>query len=701
MGTRIAWSMTGKQLMKNNEKTSTGDAMEMFQQAARQFQQLNPDYADASHLMGVIAIQCGRPESACRLINDAISISPRHPLYHYSLGRALQSGGHPDKSLAAYDRAIQLNPDFAEAHNFRGIVLVDLGRPDDALAACERAVQLNSNAVSSNINLGNVLRSLGHFQEALAAYDRATGLNPDYSGAHNNRGNVLRDMGHLQEALAAYDKAVQSDPGLVEAHNNRGNVLIDLGQLNKALAAYGQAIQLKPGYAGAHYNRGNVLRDLGRFDQAERSYRRALELKPDDAGIHSSLLYLLAARAQLPPDRMLEEQRNWDEVHGREGLMHRMPVRRVNKEPGQRLRVGYVSPDLRRHVVSYFFEPVLAAHDSKHFEIFCYDTNTRITDATTERLHGLAEHWRFVAGKSDLELARLIHEDGIHILVDLSGHTRGNRLKAFTYCPAPVQATYLGGFSATGLSAMDYWITDEVLHPPDTSEKAVESIYRLPRCSFCYQPPTGMPAISPCPGDNDHVIFGSFSNLSKLTPEAIETWSQLLRTLPESQLLLMDKPLAEPQTRQLFLERFTQHGVSTEQLLLRKGAPFEEYMASYASVDIVLDPFPRTGGTTTAEALWMGLPVVTLAGQRYVERITASKLTAVGLGDLITRSRKEYIDKALSLAHDPERRSTLRRTLRDTMAQSALYDGEGLARAIEAAYKAMWEAVQRHTISRP
>jgi predicted O-linked N-acetylglucosamine transferase (SPINDLY family) len=296
-----------------------------------------------------------------------------------------------------------------------------------------------------------------------------------------------------------------------------------------------------------------------------------------------------------------------------------------------------------------------------------------------------------VGDKSDAELARLVSEDGIDILVDLAGHTADNRLRAFTYRLAPVQASYLGFFAGTGLAAMDYWITDEVLHPSDTAELSSETIYRLPRCWVCYQPSELAPEVSPCPSSGDQVVFGSFSNLSKLAPEVIQTWSQLLHKLPGSRLLLMARALRDPKIRALLEQKFASHGIPQERLLLRHGAPYDQYYATYAEVDIVLDPFPRTGGTTTAEALWMGVPVVTLAGQRYVERISASKLTALGLEDLIANSQEEYIETALSLANDQHRRTTLRANLRKRMAQSPLRDGGDLAREMESAYRSMWE----------
>ena len=653
---------------------------------------VSPDHADANHLLGVITIQRGQYDLAAQLITRAIEFNPHVAMYYNNLGYALHREGRLQEALSACERAIQLSPNLPEAFYNCGNTLRELGRLKEALAAYDRAIQLKPEYADAHYNRGNLLLSVGRAREAEDSYRRTLVLNPYNAGACNNLGVVLVAAGKYEEALAACDRAIQLKPDYAQACNCRGDALRKLLRLEEALQSCERAIELMPDYAEAHYNRGNVLLDAGRVEEAEASYRRALELNPDDARMHSNILFIMAAKARLPFDRMLDELRQWDRVHGREGRMNPLPKRAATAMPERRLRLGYVSPHLRSHVVNFFFEPLLAAHDRAHFEIFCYASFAESrSDAVTQRLRGIAEHWRFVSYKNDAELARLVHEDGIDILVDLTGHTAHNRLKAFTYRPAPVQATYLGFFAATGLSAMDYWITDEVLHPPDTPELAAERIYRLPRCWVCYQPSELAPDVSPGPTSDAQVVFGSFSNLSKLTPDVIKTWSQLLQRLLGSRLLVMAKSLGDPKIRSLLLEKFASHGITQERLLLRKGAPYSQYYATYAEVDIVLDPFPRTGGTTTAEALWMGVPVVTLAGQRYVERISASKLTAVGLQDLIAHSPDEYIEKALSLASDPARRAELRKNARERMAQSPLCDAESLARAMESAYRSMWD----------
>lgn len=616
-------------------------------------------------MKGLIAGQRKQYDIAARLIARAINNNPCQYIYYVNLGLALHSGGHLEEALTAYRHATQLKPDDIESHNIQANILNTLGRLDEAEDSLHHVLRLNPDLAGVHSNLGSVLLALGRREESEDSLRRALDLDPNYASAHCNLGFTLREMGRLVEAEDSLRRALELKPDLVEAYNTYGLVLMG----------------------------------LGRFGEAESSLRRALELNPGFTTAHDNLLFVLAAGVRLPPKSMLEEQRRWDAIHGSEGRMHPMPVRTIEPATERKLRIGYVSPDFRRNVISYFFTPLLAAHDRNRFEIFCYATHNRdLSDGTTERLQAMADRWRIVDMIDDNNLARLIHKDAIDILVDLTGHLKNNRLKAFTYRPAPVQASYLGFMAATGLEAMDYWITDEVLHPVDTPEQAVESIYRMPRCWVCYQAPLEAPDVAACPSPDDQVTFGSFSNLSKLSAEVIETWSQILHKLPGTHLLLMDGPLSDPKTRQLFVEQFASHGITPERLLIEKGAPLNEYLATYARVDIVLDPFPRTGGTTTAEALWMGVPVITLAGQRYAERISASKLTAIGLEDLITESRSGYIDKAVSLARDPGQRAELRSTLRKRMAQSPLCDGSSLASAMETAYLSMWEQYKSERI---
>jgi predicted O-linked N-acetylglucosamine transferase (SPINDLY family) len=385
---------------------------------------------------------------------------------------------------------------------------------------------------------------------------------------------------------------------------------------------------------------------------------------------------------------MLAAHREWDRVQGAAGRAHGY-THVAQGGADKRLRIGYVSPDFRRHSVSYFFAPILAHHDRDKVEVYCY-AEVNHADEVTQRLQGAAEHWFSTVGLSDEAVARQIHEDGIDILIDLAGHTRGNRLGVFTYKPAPIQATYLGYFTGTGLAAMDYWLTDEVMSPLDTIEATVEEPYRLPRSCVVYQAPAQAPAVVARSAEAV-LTFGSFNDLSKLGPRVVPVWSEILRRVPASQLLIKAQQLAADNERTRLLEAFAAEGIGPERLELRSyAANVTEHLAQYGEVDIALDAMPRTGGTTTAEALWMGVPVVSLAGRRFIERLSASMLEAVGLSELVSADEAGYIETAVALAAASSKRAVLRQALRSRMLSSPLCDAAGLAQALEEAYRHMW-----------
>jgi len=387
---------------------------------------------------------------------------------------------------------------------------------------------------------------------------------------------------------------------------------------------------------------------------------------------------------------LLREHQAWDLIHGGREKAMSFSYPRPTKEK-KRLRIAYVSPDFYRHAVSQFIAPVLEYHDREQVEVYCY-AEVHHPDEVTARLQQQADVWRSSVGLSYEQLARMIHADGIDVLVDLAGHSHADRtrLKVFTWKPAPVQASYLGYFATTGLTAMDYWISDTVAHPEDSVEQAVETIYRLPRCCVSYQPPREAPAVVPRQG-GDTLTFGCFNNIAKVGDEAIVCWSRILQALPDARLVLKAGQFADPVVCQSTRERFAHCGIAPERLQLWSYTDsLAAHFALYGEIDIALDTLPRTGVTTTADALWMGVPVVTLAGSRFIERLGASLLTTVGLEALIASSPEDYVATAVALARDPAQRSRLRTMLRDRLATSPLCDGHDLARHLETAYRCMW-----------
>lgn len=652
-----------------------------------------PDQANANHLAGLIAGSRADHGKATEFFRRAITASPGNPAFHSDLGLSLHKTGRLEEALDACEMALSLDSLHIRAKVRAGDILKDLARLEESLSCYNEAIEVNPSIARVHLNKGVVLEALGRQQEALLAYDEAIRLNAAYAEAYNNKGNIFKEQNRYEESLNAYRTAIRYSPGLAEAHYNLSIVLSRQGYLTQAIDACRLSIKIQPEYVEAYINLGNNLLDLGFYDEAENAYRAAIDINPGNTGAHSNLLFLLSSGAQNNAKKLAEAQIKWRDIISDNLDHHILTGRHVSGESKNRLRIGYISPDFRKHVVNYFFEPLLTSHDRSRFEIFCYDIGTGKPDFITERLQQRSDHWRDASRLDDSELAKLINKDRIDILVDLAGHTANNRLTVFTYRPAPVQVTYLGYFAGTGLSEMDYWITDNVIHPANTKETSEETIYRLPRCWVCYQPPEEAPDVSVSPTCDNQVVFGSFNKLSKLTPDVIETWSILLHKLPGSRLLVMDRAFRENVTQQLYVERFSRYRIAKNRLLFRSGGSYENYLSTYAEVDIILDTFPRTGGTTTAEALWMGVPVVTLAGEYYVERISASKLTAIGLEHLVTYNKEDYVSRAVELASAPEQRAMLRNSLRKTMAESALCDSPGLANAIEAAYLNMWQEI--------
>jgi protein O-GlcNAc transferase len=620
-----------------------------------------------------------------------LAAQPDHALANSNLGAALKDQGKLDEAIAAYRRAIDLKPDSAEAHYNLGNALKDQGKLDEAIAAYRRAIGIKPDLAAAHSNLGAALDEQGRLDEAIAAYRRAIGIKPDLAAVHSNLGAALNKQGKLDEAIAAYRWAIGIKPDLAAAHSNLGAALKDRGKLGEAIAAYRRAIDLKPDSAEAHYNLGNVLKDQGKLDEAGAAYRRAIGIKPDLTAAHSNLLTSLNYDDKSTGNHLFAAHREWGKRYCQQ--ISRPTAYANDREAGRRLKVGYVSPDFRRHSVASFVEPLLKEHDRQAMEVFCY-AEVKRPDTVTGDLQRLADHWLVTVGRSDNELAERIRADRIDILVDLAGQTANNRLRVFARKPAPVQVTWLGYPNTTGLAAIDYRLVDAVTDPIGEADAwASETLVRLEGGFLCYGAPKDAPEPTvPSCLKTGTVTFGSFNNPAKLSAATLDAWATLLSRLPPARLLLKGKPLADADTRALFLARLGERGVAAERVELvpwLRGAA--AHLALYHRVDIALDPFPYNGTTTICEALWMGVPVVTLRGDRHAGRVGASLLTQIGLRDFIANSVEEYVEIALALACNPRRLEELRRALRPRMAASLLCDGRAFARKIEGAFRTMWQ----------
>ena len=425
--------------------------------------------------------------------------------------------------MAAYRTALELKFDHADAHYNLGIALKDQGKLDEAVAAYRTALELKPDHADAHNNLGNALKGQGKLDEAVAAFRKALELKPDHADAHNNLGNALKDLGKLDEAVAAFHKALELKPDHADAHNNLGNALKGQGKLDEAVAAYHKALKLKPDHAGAHSNLGSALKDQGKLGEAVAAFHKALKLKPDHSGAHSNLLFCMNYDQQTSQQEILAESRRWDEIHGAScGAIVRCHPN--NPDAERRLRVGYVSPDFRDHSVSYFLDPLIAGHDRHAFEVFCYAEVVN-PDNKTARFQGLSDGWCSTVGMTYATVTERIREDAIDILVDLAGHSANNRMLVFGQRPAPVQVTWLGYPNTTGLSAMDYRLSDTIADPEgDADALHSETLVRLPNGFLCFTPATDAPEICEAPAlTTGQVTFGSFNNLPKVTPNVVET----------------------------------------------------------------------------------------------------------------------------------------------------------------------------------
>ena len=586
-----------------------------------------------------------------------------------------------------YRNVLALEPKQADAWHLLGVVAYQVGEHALAVEYIGRAIGLKGTEAAFHSNLGNALRAAGKPDEAVACYRRALELKPDYAQALNNLGIALNDQGKPDEAAACYRRASELKPDFAEAHNNLGNAFLDQMKLDEAVACYRRALELKPDYAEAHHNLGIACKDQGKLDEALACYRRALKLKPDCAEVHSSLACTLNFCPDQNARTIYEEHRCWSQRHA-EPLAKLIRPHANDRSPDRRLRVGYVSPDFRWHPVGRFLLPLLQSHDHREFEIFCYASQI-VADFITARCQAHADVWRNVAGCTDEQLATAVREDHIDILVDLSMHMAKNRLLVFARKPAPVQVTYLAYPGTTGLRTMDYRLTDPYLDPPgERLEFYSEQSVWLPETYWCYLAVREAPAVDRLPALRaGHVTFGCMNNFCKVTAPALAAWSRLLNAVPASRLILHAHAGSH---RDRVLEFFARDGVPPERVTFVPMLPPADYFRAYEQIDVALDPFPYNGGTTTCDALWMGVPVVSLAGQTAVGRGGFSILSNLGLTELVAYDSEQYVRIAAELAGDLSRLGGLRQTLRERMQTSPLMDAPRFARNVETAYRTMW-----------
>jgi protein O-GlcNAc transferase len=661
----------------------------------------NPARAHLNH--GNVLLLKGDLQGALDAFRTAIKHKPDYAGAYYNIGNALLGNKQPDEAVASYRQALEIEPDYAEVHCSLGVALKELGQLENAVASFQRALELKPDLSEAHANLGNVQQELYNkgnalmdnrkFGNAAECYRNALKIEPNLAEAHCNLGVAMENLGRYKDAVASYQRAVEIKPDYLEAHFDLGNALKELGQLENAVASYRRALQIKPDFADAHNNLGMALQELGQLESAVDSYRRAAEAKHDFVYSLDNLLLVLNYITGHTPAYYLEQARRYGQIVAAQAG-ERFTAWQCAAQP-ERLRVGLVSGDFNQHSVGHFLEGLLANIDPARIELIAYPTH-RKEDALTARIRPYFSAWNSLIGKSDEAAARLIHADGVHVLIDLAGHTANNRLPVFAWKPAPVQVTWLGLPTTTGVAEMDYVLGDPHAIPAGFDNHFSETVWRLPESYLCLTVPASSVKVAPLPAwSAGYVTFGSFNNLTKMTDAVVKVWARILESIPNSRLLLKAKQLTDPAVCDKTRQRFVSCGVSPDRLQLGGMiASRDDHLAAYNKVDIALDTFPYPGVTTSAEALWMGVPVLSLEGDRFLSCTAGSIARNAGLPDWIAADEADYVAKAVAFASDLERLASLRASLRQQVLASPLFDAPRFARNFEDALWGMWQRYQ-------
>ncbi|MBF0333070.1 MAG: tetratricopeptide repeat protein [Alphaproteobacteria bacterium] len=593
------------------------------------------------------------------IYRQVIERDPKHPHALNNLGVLLKVTGRIDEALGFYRRAAEVSPVPAQIHNNLAIALLGMRRFSEAAEEAARALVLEPASPVALFHLSSAVRETSNLDLCRRLLEHAVRVDPAYSPAQCNLGNALRLFGYFQRAIDALQAALRVDPDVLEAHVNLGDVHKDHGLIAECIPHYAQAFARAPNHPEAH---SNLL--------------LALNYPAGRTGVES-----------------LKAHAFWGQQHA-DKLLDSVPAHVNSRDPARKLRLGIVSSDLRRHSVAYFLEPVFERLDRDAFEIHCY-SNSHMEDAYTERFRAVSAGWRNILGLPNEVAANLIRGDGIDILLDVAGHTGGHRLMVFAHKPAPVQVTWLGYPNTTGMKAMDYRLTDAVVDPLGVADPFyTERLVRLNRLFLCYRPPpeADLPvAPPPALAAGGRVTFGSFNNVSKMTPGVLAAWARLLVAVPNSRLVLKSRAFLAPETQERFLMALGQAGARRDQIQLAQFVDGNaDHFRAYDQIDIALDPFPYNGTTTTCEAMWMGVPVVTLQGVEHAGRVGATLLAHCGLGHLVTGDVESYIAAAADLAGNLPRLANLRAGLRRRLDRSPLRDEMAFTRAFEDALRDMW-----------
>lgn len=661
------------------------------EQEYRKALSIDPGYAAVYSNLGVVLKDRGYFDEAEACYRKALSLTPADVQAKIRLGFVLMAKGSNEEAESCFREVLSLNPDCGEALDFLGRLLFRQQRWEEAEGIYQQALASNQNSWQLYNSKGNALKAIGEVAEAEVAYKQAISLNSLEADVYNNLALLYSGSGRFLEAEAMLRIALALKPDFPEALVNLGNALVSAGKLQEAEPVFsklldgGELLMLAlAGVAGLYFEKGSYL-------EAIQAHLLALQIEPDSLDFKSKLLFALSYAAKLDAATLKDEAANF----GEQAAQHaRAQFQSWSLSGDGPLRIGFVSGDFRQHPVGFFLEGLLGELDKNRFQLFAYPARVG-EDALTRRIKPFFSKWSLVAGLADQAVAKMIHEDGVHILIDLSGHTGFNRLSMFAWKPAPIQVSWLGYFSTTGMREMDYVLGDPHVTPPAEADHFTEAVWPLAESYLCFTPPAEAPEVAALPCLSEKFItFGSFNNLNKMNDDVVCLWAKVLHATPGSKLFLKSSQLGDPQTMVETETRFAAHGVAAERLVLEGHSPRSELLAAYHRVDIALDPFPYPGGTTSAEALWMGVPVLTRRGDRFLSHVGESVVSNAGLADWIAEDDADYIEKSRRFAADVEHLAQLRKSLRSQLIHSPLFNAKRFARNFEHALSEMWSKWQ-------
>jgi predicted O-linked N-acetylglucosamine transferase (SPINDLY family) len=628
--------------------------------------------------------ESGHLSEAAAGYRRVLAETPRRADALCNLAAATLDLGDPNGALQIGAQALAADPGLVATYCTVSNILNTLNRPIEAMAVCQRGLSLSPQDTKLLNNLGHALNTLGRLEEALAVYRHALQIQPDFVVVLSNSGAILARLGRLEEAIGVFQQCLKLNPNHAPAAANLAAALHELARPDEALAAALHAISINPRDAAAHNSIGNSRRDAARVDEAVAAYRTAALLDPRDPCFGSNLLYALEFHPTATEADLLRAQRQWNDLHA-VPLRSEWKVHVNERDESRRLKVGYVSPNFYSHAEAFFIVPLVKHHDRTQFEVHCYATVLN-SDSVTEHTHAHVDCWHDCRPLRDDQLAEKIQADNIDILIDLSMHMGKHRLLTFARKPAPVQMSWLAYPGGTGLDAMDYRITDPHLDPPDRPlNQYSERSIGLDDLWCCYDPLSDAPPAAP--RNNMPIWFGSLNNPCKINDGLVRLWARLLAAVSDSSILIQ---VTSQEHRDRVHSIFQSAGVSPDRVEFAGRMPRPEYLRLYDRIDICLDPLPYNGITTTCDALWMGVPAVTLKGQRAAGRAGAGILAAVGLHDLVTTTENQFLGAASNLAANRSLLAELRTNLRRTTTNSVLMDGARFAKKMEAAYRQVW-----------